>query len=498
MKVRARQSVTACLAMLASLSTLSTSVFAQDGPVYRVVQNSSAYPAEAIFTQQEFDQMLAPIALYPDSLLTQILMASTYPIEVAEAARWSRDNPGMRGDQAVRAVQRESWEPSVKSLVAFPQVLAMMDDSPDWTERLGDAFLSQGSEVWDSVQNLRQRADSAGNLHSGDQLRIKQDGPIYVIESSRPDVIYVPYYDPLVVYGDWWWPGYAPMRWSPWSGYYARPGYSRSYYWGNGIRVGSGFFFGGVDWRQGHVNVINYNSFYYRNAHRHPNPGHRWLHDPDHRHGAPYRSPALREQFNRSPNNTDMRSDFRGRYPTAPNNGTDARRDDRGGQGGRGDRGDRGDRRGDPRPVQSGTNPLLPPLDNAARRPASMPGPVPNAPPNRGNNQRPRGEQSPQSLEGAGRGDDARNTGSRGQANSPRPPVVLPQRPTDNPRPPGQVPTRPQAQQQSQGQRNVPPPVQQTAPPQQLEQREQREQRQAPATPSAPRERERSRGEPLN
>ena len=127
-----------------------------------------------------------------------------------------------------------------------------------------------------------------------------------------------------------------------------------------------------------------------------------------------------------------------------------------------------------------------------------MPGPVPNAPPNRGNNQRPREEQSPQSLEGAGRGDDARNTGSRGQANSPRPPVVLPQRPTDNPRPPGQVPTRPQAQQQPQVQRNVPPPVQQTAPPQQLEQREQREQRQAPATPSAPRERERSRGEPLN
>ena len=186
MKGRARQSVTACLATLASLSTLSPSVFAQNGPFYRVVQNSSAFPSEAIFSQQEFDQMLAPIALYPDSLLTQILMASTYPIEVAEAARWSRDNPGMRGDQAVRAAQHESWEPSVKFLVAFPQVRAMMDDSSDWTECLGDAFLSQESEVWDTVQSLRQRADSAGNLHSGDQLRIKQDGPIYVIEPSRP------------------------------------------------------------------------------------------------------------------------------------------------------------------------------------------------------------------------------------------------------------------------------------------------------------------------
>ena len=134
-----------------------------------------------------------------------------------------------------------------------------------------------------------------------------------------PDDIYVPYYDPLVVYGNWRWPGFAPMRWSPWSGHHARPGYSRSYYRGNGIRVGSGFFFGGVDWRQRHVNVINYNSFYYRNVHRHPNPGHRRQHNPDHRHGAAYSSPALHEQFNRAPRNTNTRGEFRGRYPTAPN-----------------------------------------------------------------------------------------------------------------------------------------------------------------------------------
>lgn len=177
------------------------------------------------------------------------------------------------------------------------------------------------------------------------------------------------------------------MRWSPWSGHYARPGFSRSYYWGNGIRVGSGFFFGGIDWRQRHVNVINYNSFYYRNVNRCPNLGHRWLHDPDHRHGAPYRSPALHEHFNRVPSNTDARGEFRGRYPFAPNNGAYFPRDDRGAQGGRGDRGDRGDRRGDPRPGQQGTNAFVPQADNAARRPATLPGPVPNAPSNRGSNQ---------------------------------------------------------------------------------------------------------------
>ncbi len=110
------------------------------------------------FTQQELDQMLAPIALYPDPLLSQILMASTYPLEVVEAARWSRAHSGLRGDRAVRAAADQDWDPSVKSLVAFPQILAMMDQRLEWTERLGDAFLAQEPAVMDSVQVLRQRA----------------------------------------------------------------------------------------------------------------------------------------------------------------------------------------------------------------------------------------------------------------------------------------------------------------------------------------------------
>src|SRR6266700_3345215 len=113
-------------------------------------------PRNAAATQQELDQMLAPIALYPDSLLSQIFMASSYPLEVVEAARWSRANPGLKGQEAVAAVEPKDWDPSVKSLAAFPQVLAMMDQQLEWTARLGDVFVAQEPQVMETVQNLRQ------------------------------------------------------------------------------------------------------------------------------------------------------------------------------------------------------------------------------------------------------------------------------------------------------------------------------------------------------
>ena len=137
------------------------------------------------FTQQELDQMLAPIALYPDSLLSQILMASSYPLEVVEAARWSKANPNLKGDQAVQAVAQNSWDPSVKSLVAFPQILMMMDEKLNWMERLGDAFLAQQQQVMDTVQNLRQKASAAGNLASNDQIRVDQQGQSIAIQPRR-------------------------------------------------------------------------------------------------------------------------------------------------------------------------------------------------------------------------------------------------------------------------------------------------------------------------
>src|SRR5258705_2423119 len=214
-------------------------------------------PRNAAATQQELDQMLAPIALYPDSLLSQIFMAATYPLEVVEAARWSRANPALTGQQAVNAVGDRDWDASVKSLAAFPQVLAMMDQQLEWTARLGDVFIAQEPQVMETVQNLRQKAYEAGNLRSTEQAYVVRQGDAYVIEPASPHVVYVPYYDPRVAYGSWWWPAYPPVYWAPWPGYYAYPGYVAGFAWGAGITVGARVFFSSCDCPAGHVTILN-------------------------------------------------------------------------------------------------------------------------------------------------------------------------------------------------------------------------------------------------
>jgi hypothetical protein len=282
------------------------------GPVDQSAPAQGA-PAQATFSQQELDQMLAPIALYPDALLSQILMASTYPIEVVQAARWSRANPGLNGDQAVQAVEQQNWDPSVKSLVAFPQIISMMDEKLDWMERLGDAFLSQQQQVMDTVQGLRQKAQLAGNLQSNENVRVEPQGQTIVIEQANPQVVYVPYYNPTVVYGPWWYPEYPPVYWGPWPGYYARPGFGVGFFWGAGIAISTGFFFGAFDWPHHHVSVLNVNNYYYRPPTRvvAGAPG-GWYHDPVHRRGVPYRDPVLRQEFARPGARIDARREFRG------------------------------------------------------------------------------------------------------------------------------------------------------------------------------------------
>src|SRR5512134_2398791 len=184
-------------------------------------------------SQAELDQMLAPVALYPDSLLSQVLMAATYPLEVVEAARWSRAHPGLLGEEAVRAAGDRDWDPSVKSLLGFPHLLGRMDEKLDWTRQLGEAFLAQEAEVMDAVQRLRQKAKAEGHLQPDERVRIVEDGSTVVIE----------YADPRVVYGGWWWPAYPPVAWAPWHGYaVVRPGF----WWGVGVGVTAGFFFGGM------------------------------------------------------------------------------------------------------------------------------------------------------------------------------------------------------------------------------------------------------------
>ena len=232
------------------------------------------------FSQAELDQMLAPIALYPDALLSQILMAATYPQDVFEAASWSRVNPELSGDTAVRAVEGEPWDPSVISLVAFPQVLAMMDERRDWTERLGDAYVGQPEQVMDTIQELRARADAAGTLRSTDEIIVQRQGNDYIIEPPTPEVVYVPYYDPRVAYGNWWWSDYQPVYWGPWSGYSYYPRYG-GLGWGYGVTLGSGFFFGAFDWPRRYVRYSSHRPWYFRGDRY--RPGHRWTHDRDHR-----------------------------------------------------------------------------------------------------------------------------------------------------------------------------------------------------------------------
>ena len=211
------------------------------------------------YSQAELDQMLAPVALYPDALLWQVLMAATYPLDVVEAARWTRVRPGLQGDDAVRAAQFEDWDRSVKSLVAFPEILQRMDENIGWTRSLGDAFLAQEPQVMDTVQQLRWRAQAAGNLQSSGQIRVEQQGPTIVLQPASPQIIYVPYYDPLVVYGPWWWPAYRPVAWAPWPGYarHHQPGISGGIWWGRPVALSANFFFASPDWRERRVHVVN-------------------------------------------------------------------------------------------------------------------------------------------------------------------------------------------------------------------------------------------------
>lgn len=198
--------------------------------------------AQRVFNQGELDAMLAPIALQPDGVVSQVLIAATYPNEVAAAAQWSRANPHLRGEDAVRAVHNEPWDPAVKALVAFPELLARMNESPQWLHDLGEAFTVQQPQVMDTVQGLRRRAQAAGNLPSSNDYAVYEQDRAIVVE-PRSQIVYVRYYDPYVVYGPWWWPYYRPVFWTPWA---PRPVY-----------VTHGFFYAKPFWPQHHVHVVS-------------------------------------------------------------------------------------------------------------------------------------------------------------------------------------------------------------------------------------------------
>lgn len=286
------------LSLLALLSA-ALPAHAEQYIVEPIVDSGAASSAEVQgFSQAELDQMLAPIALYPDALLSQVLIASTYPLEIVEAARWSRQNPQIAGEDAVAAVADRDWDPSVKALVAFPELLGRLDEDLAWTRSLGDAMLYQEDQVMDAIQFLRARADAAGSLETTEYARVIREEKTIIIEPAQTRVVHVPYYDPYVVYGTWWRPAYPPVVWAPPSYYYyGHPGF----YWGSGIHVSSGFFFSSFYWPQRSVIIVNTPRYYhpprYYPARHYYTPGKRWMHNPAHRRGVTYRHPEVKKRY---------------------------------------------------------------------------------------------------------------------------------------------------------------------------------------------------------
>lgn len=290
-----------------------------------------AQPPEP-FTQAELDQMLAPIALFPDALLAQTLMAATYPSDVALAVDWALAHRQLEGDAAVRAVQDQPWDPSVQSLVAFPKVLAMFGESPQWVQDLGDAFLDQPNDVMDSVQFLRAKAKDAGNLATDaqqivtvepappPQTAVAVNAPpppqIITIVPANPQVIFVPIYNPVWAFGPWWHPAFPPFFFPPpprWGWGWSSAAHA-GFWWGVGVGV-SYSLWGGVNWRTHNVN-INVNHWNNINVNRRIDSRDRnvdWRHEARNRRGVPYRDASTRERNRPSIGDPRSREGYRGR-----------------------------------------------------------------------------------------------------------------------------------------------------------------------------------------
>ena len=312
--------------------------------------------ASSVLKPEELDQVLAAIALYPDPLVSQILMASTYPLEIVQADRWAKQNTSLKGDTLTKALEAQDWDPSVKSLVNFPQVLTMMSEKLDWTQKLGDAFLEDEKKVLDTIQSLRAKAQASGNLKTTKEQTVIVEEKIIKIEPANPQVIYVPAYNPTVVYGAWPYPAYPPYAYYP-------PGYvaTSMFAFGAGVAMGAawGYAWGHSNWGGGNVDIdVNRNTNINNNINRdqakqklqergqvNQKGQGNWQHNPEHRKGVSYRDQGTAQKFNRVSTNDAIKSreQYRGR---ADQGRQDLSRGggvgDRGGPGGQGGVGDRG------------------------------------------------------------------------------------------------------------------------------------------------------------
>ena len=320
------RAIFACALALLLPACLAATVLAQD-------------PQSEQFSDQRLEEIAAPIALYPDSILMQIFMASTYPLEVIEADRWLKKQP-LSGDALDKALKDQDWDPSVKSLCTLPTVLSQMSENLDWTRDMGDAFLENQSQLLDAVQRLRGKAHDAGSLTTSPQQTVTvQQDQIIVIESADPDVVYIPTYSPTVVYGTWPYTTvyYAPLYVPP------PPGHTALAFTA-GVVVGAALW-GNCHWGWGHSNV-NINVNHYNNFNRHTNNNYRnvsnnkWQHNAEHRKGVNYRDRDTARKYGAGAGagrDRVSRGDARG-YDRARGGRDTAQRRDGGGQGSRANR----------------------------------------------------------------------------------------------------------------------------------------------------------------
>ncbi len=268
--------------------------------------SSALFPSSAVAQEQheqdlfiskaELAQTLAPIALYPDTLLTHILIASTYPIEVIEAERWLSKNSTLSSTQRQKRAENKGWDASVIALLPFPHVMEKLSEDLSWMQKLGNAFLQDEARVLNSIQALRQQADQAGSLASMDNVQVIKEQQTIIIEPAQPTIIYVPYYDSRVVYGRWHWSHYPPVYWHTPHHYVSNYGH---FYWGGGVHISTNFFFSAFHWHNRHIVVSHHNRHGY-----HPRKkivvshnAKRWHHQAKHRRGVAYSSGRLRSKY---------------------------------------------------------------------------------------------------------------------------------------------------------------------------------------------------------
>lgn len=260
-------------------------------------QQNTQYDS-SYFSDAELAQILAPIALYPDSLLTHILIASTYPIEVIEAHRWLNKNDELSTQQLVNSVENFDWDASVKALIPFEQILERLSDNLSWTQQLGDAFLQDEAKLLETIQTLRSQAQLAGNLSKMDNVNVTYQDHNIIIEPVEPLIVYVPYYDTRIVYGRWYWASYPPVYWRPYPRVYVSR--HRPFYWHSGVHISFNYFFSAFHWHNRHVVVVSpHRSHYYRPRHAITRGGYAkpWKHKAVHRRGVGYKTKRMNEKY---------------------------------------------------------------------------------------------------------------------------------------------------------------------------------------------------------